>query len=80
MKSYRKELVFNTQNRVELINITDQVAAAVRESGLRKASVWSMRCTSRPVSLSTTTSRGYGRITGIGWKIGPPRTDRPVPP
>src|SRR5690606_31568788 len=36
MKSYRKELVFNTQNRVELINITDQVAAAVRESGLKE--------------------------------------------
>lgn len=36
MKSYRKELVFNTQNRVELINITDQVAAAVRESGIKE--------------------------------------------
>lgn len=36
MKSYRKELVFNTKERVELINITDQVEAALRESGIKE--------------------------------------------
>jgi secondary thiamine-phosphate synthase enzyme len=36
MKSYRKELVFNTKKRFELINITDQVEAALRESGIKE--------------------------------------------
>ncbi len=34
MKSYRKELWFNTPNRRDYVNITDEVAAAVRESGV----------------------------------------------
>jgi len=36
MKSYRKELVFNTKERIELINITEQVEAALAESGIKE--------------------------------------------
>jgi secondary thiamine-phosphate synthase enzyme len=36
MKSFRKELWFETRKRRELINITDQVAQAIRESGIRE--------------------------------------------
>ncbi|WP_022670756.1 secondary thiamine-phosphate synthase enzyme YjbQ [Hippea alviniae] len=36
MKSYRKELWFNTKNRVEFINITPEVEKAVKESGIKE--------------------------------------------
>ena len=36
MKSYRKELWFNTQSRMEFINITGQVEQALAESGVRE--------------------------------------------
>jgi secondary thiamine-phosphate synthase enzyme len=36
MKSLRKELWFNVPNRRQLLNITDDVAVAVRESGVRE--------------------------------------------
>jgi len=36
MKSYRKELTFNTQSRRAFINITPQVSAALVESGIRE--------------------------------------------
>jgi secondary thiamine-phosphate synthase enzyme len=36
MKSYRKELWFNTENRIEFVNITSQVEAALTESGIRE--------------------------------------------
>jgi secondary thiamine-phosphate synthase enzyme len=36
MKSYRKELWFNTKSRREYVNITRDVAEAVRESGVRE--------------------------------------------
>ena len=36
MKSYKKELWFNTKNRYELVHITDQVREAVRESGVQE--------------------------------------------
>jgi secondary thiamine-phosphate synthase enzyme len=36
MKSYRKELTFQVPTRRELINITPQVEAALRESGIRE--------------------------------------------
>jgi len=39
MKSYRKELWFETKKRRELINITQQVAGALRESGIREGLV-----------------------------------------
>ncbi|MGD1042486.1 MAG: secondary thiamine-phosphate synthase enzyme YjbQ [Sedimentisphaerales bacterium] len=36
MKSYRKELWFNTQSRRELINITSQVEQCLAESGVKE--------------------------------------------
>jgi len=36
MKTYRKELWFETTRRRELLNITPQVAAALAESGIRE--------------------------------------------
>ncbi len=36
MRSYRKELWFETARRRELINITSQVAQCLRESGIRE--------------------------------------------
>ncbi len=39
MKSYRKELWFNTPTRVALINITSQVEDCLRESGIREGMV-----------------------------------------
>lgn len=36
MKSYRKELWFQTDRRRELLNITPQVAECLRESGIRE--------------------------------------------
>lgn len=35
MKSYRKELWFNTQDRVEFINITPHVDECLRDSGIQ---------------------------------------------
>ena len=34
MKSYRKELTFEIPKRIGFVNVTDQVEAAVRESGI----------------------------------------------
>ncbi len=39
MKSYRKELLFNTKNRRELINITPQVEQALLKSGIKEGLV-----------------------------------------
>ena len=39
MKSYRKELWFNVRGRRALINITPQVEACLRESGIREGLV-----------------------------------------
>jgi secondary thiamine-phosphate synthase enzyme len=36
MKSYKKELWFNTKHRREYINITPQVEEALRESGIKE--------------------------------------------
>lgn len=36
MKSYRKELLFNTKTRRDYINITDQVQEAIDESGIKE--------------------------------------------
>ncbi|MHB9156373.1 MAG: secondary thiamine-phosphate synthase enzyme YjbQ [Endomicrobiales bacterium] len=36
MKAYRKELVFNTAQRMEFINITPEVEDAVKASGVRE--------------------------------------------
>jgi len=39
MKSYRKELTFNTSRRREFINITPAVAQSLRESGIQEGFV-----------------------------------------
>ena len=39
MKSYRKELKFNTAERVAFINITPEVNATLKESGIREGLV-----------------------------------------
>ncbi|HNS75109.1 MAG TPA: secondary thiamine-phosphate synthase enzyme YjbQ [Mesotoga sp.] len=39
LKSYRKELFFNTKMRREIINITDDVEGALLESGIREGLV-----------------------------------------
>ena len=39
MKSYRKELWFNTPNRRDFINITPDVEACLRESGVKEGFV-----------------------------------------
>ena len=39
MKSYRKELWFNTKGRRELINITPQVEEALKKSGIKEGFV-----------------------------------------
>ena len=39
MKSYRKELWFNTNNRRELINITHEVQKCLKESGISEGFV-----------------------------------------
>ena len=36
MKSYRKELWFNTERRVEFVNITQQVGEVLQESGIKE--------------------------------------------
>lgn len=36
MKSFRKELEFEIPKRLEFVNITDQVEACLRESGIRE--------------------------------------------
>lgn len=36
MKSYRKELWFNTKEKIEFINITPMVEEALKESGIRE--------------------------------------------
>ena len=36
MKSYRKELIFNIPSRRGFVNITSQVEAALRESGIKE--------------------------------------------
>lgn len=39
MKSYRKELYFNTETRRKIINITPEVEEAVRKSGVKEGLV-----------------------------------------
>ena len=39
MKSYRKELYFNLPTRRGLVNITEDVQAAIRESGVQQGLV-----------------------------------------
>ena len=36
MKTFRKELFFNTEKRIDFINITDEVQQAIDESGIKE--------------------------------------------
>jgi len=36
MKTFRKELFFNTKNRIDFINITDDVQQTIDESGIKE--------------------------------------------
>jgi secondary thiamine-phosphate synthase enzyme len=36
MKTFRKELIFNTDKRIDFINITDDVQQAIDESGIKE--------------------------------------------
>jgi secondary thiamine-phosphate synthase enzyme len=36
MKTFRKELIFNTKNRIDFINITDDVQQAIDESQIKE--------------------------------------------
>lgn len=36
MKTFRKELIFNTSKRIEFINITEQVQNSIDESGIKE--------------------------------------------
>ena len=36
MKTFRKELIFNTEKRIDFINITDDVQQAIDESGIKE--------------------------------------------
>ena len=36
MKTFRKELFYNTKNRIDFINITDDVQQAIDESGIKE--------------------------------------------
>ena len=40
MKSYRKELWFNTERRYQFVHITREVQEAVRESGMKEGCAW----------------------------------------
>jgi thiamine phosphate synthase YjbQ (UPF0047 family) len=39
MKTYRKELVFNVNKRMDFVNITNEVQTAVDESGVKEGFV-----------------------------------------
>jgi len=36
MKTFRKELIFNTEKRIDFINITDEVQQIIDESGIKE--------------------------------------------
>ncbi|MBQ3835356.1 MAG: YjbQ family protein [Elusimicrobia bacterium] len=36
MKTFRKELIFNTEKRIDFINITEEVQQAIDESGIKE--------------------------------------------
>ena len=58
MKSYPEYLTFNVPQRMDFINITPQVEAAVAKSGVAKAWCCATPCTSRPVVFINDDERG----------------------
>jgi thiamine phosphate synthase YjbQ (UPF0047 family) len=57
MKSYRKELWFNVPNRRGFINITPEVEAALRESGIQEGYVLVKTIASTPRAAISHQSR-----------------------
>ena len=64
MKSYRKELCFNLPYRRGFLNITHEVEAALKESGIREGLVL---CNAMHITASTTTNRGFTPTSSGGW-------------
>ena len=50
MLTHTHYLWFETKKRQEIIDITEEVEAQVRASGVREGSSWSRPCTSAPRS------------------------------
>jgi conserved hypothetical protein TIGR00149 len=65
VKSYRKELTFHIPKRIGFVNVTPEVEAAIRESGISEGSASSTRCTSPRRSSSTTTSGAPRRLRAL---------------
>ena len=51
MKSFRKELWYNTPTRRAFVNITGEVENCIIESGVKEGLVFTMLCISQQVSL-----------------------------
>ena len=66
MTSHTVYRTFTTQQRRQFVRITDDVQAAVHESGVPREWCSSRRCTSPPASGSTTTSRASSRTRSSG--------------
>ncbi len=69
MKSYRKELWFNTPTRVAFVNITGQVQDCIRESGVKEglALVNAMHITAS-VFINDDEVGFAPRLFASGWK------------
>jgi len=68
MKSYRKELWFNTKQRREFINITPQVEECLEESGIREGLILVNAMHITASVSSTMTNQVYIKIMRTGWK------------
>ena len=67
MKSYRKELWFETPGRRAFLNITPQVEAALKESGVREGSRSSNAMHITASVFINDDEKGFPRITTRGW-------------
>ena len=69
MKSYRKELWFNIPGRRGFVNITPQVEAVLRESGIREGLVSGERDAHHRVGVhQRRRSRACTTTTRSGWR------------
>ena len=76
MKSHTEYLTFNLPERMGFENITPQIEAIVRRSGVARGWSSATRCTSRPASSSTTTSPACTTIIRSGSSSWPRSTLR----
>ena len=81
MKSYRKELWFEVPTRRAFINITPQVEACLKESGVREGLVL---CNAMHITASVFINDDEGGLHHDyeKWleKLAPQRTGIPIPP